>query len=436
MKLLSRPATRGLSGTIRPPGDKSISHRAAILGGLADGRTRIDGFLLADDTLATLQAMQSLGADIQRSDDQVEIIGQTLQAPRMDINLGNSGTGLRLLTGAICGHPDLFGQRLRLVGDESLSGRPMGRIIEPLQRMGASITSNEQRAPLLVEPKPLTGCTHALKIASAQVKSAILLAGLQSQGITRVNEPGISRDHTERMLPDFGIRVQHHSDAVELTGPQQLQHGVVHVPADLSSAAFLLAAALLVPGSDIRLQAVGMNPSRDGFLRIVKGMIADDRLQLQPTAESDGREPMADLQARYADRRTGTTIAPELVPLAIDEFPLLMAMAATASGQTVISGAAELRVKESDRLAVMCRQLQTLGVELEERPDGAVVTGGPIRGGAVDAAGDHRIAMSLAVLGQVAQAPVEIDRAEWIRTSYPQFVEHMNQLGANMAWVD
>ena len=433
MKLIVQPASAPLSGAVRPPGDKSISHRAALLGGLARGSTRIEGFLPADDTLATLNAMAELGAAVSRNGDRVAIEGRGLQAPDHALDLGNSGTGIRLLTGALAGHPDLFGCRITLVGDESLSRRPMGRVIEPLERMGARIDSRDGCCPLLVQPRPLVAHEHRLKIASAQVKSAILLAGLHAEGETGLFEPAPSRDHTERLLPAFGVRPVLHAGRIAITGPASLRGTRVCVPGDLSSAAFLVAAALLVKGSMVEIGPVGTNPTRDGFLRVIDRM-APGRVARQTVAGDAGAEPVASLAVQGAGALHGLEVPAEWVPPAIDEFPLLMALAATARGTTVIRGAAELRVKESDRLAVMCRQLRRLGVRLEECPDGAEIIGGPIHGGVVDAEGDHRIAMSLAVLALVADAPVTIENAQWIRTSYPGFADDLKALGAILEW--
>ena len=435
MKLIVQPASAPLSGAVRPPGDKSISHRAALLGGLARGSTRIEGFLPADDTLATLNAMAELGAAVSRNGDRVSIEGRGLQAPDHALDLGNSGTGIRLLTGALAGHPDLFGCRITLVGDESLSRRPMGRVIEPLERMGAKIDSRNGHCPLVVRPRLLVAHEHRLKIASAQVKSAILLAGLHADGETGLFEPAPSRDHTERLLPAFGVRPIVHAGRIAITGPASLRGTQVRVPGDLSSAAFLVAAALLVKGSTIEIGPVGTNPTRDGFLRVIERM-APGRVSRQIVAgdAGAGAEPVASLAVQGAGALHGLEIPAEWVPLVIDEFPLLMALAATARGTTVIRGAAELRVKESDRLAVMCRQLRRLGVRLEECPDGAEIIGGPIHGGVVDAEGDHRIAMSLAVLALVADAPVTIENAQWIRTSYPGFADDLKALGAILEW--
>ncbi len=431
--LTVQPSTQPLTGAIRPPGDKSISHRAAILGGLAEGTTEIRGFLEAEDTLASLAAMQSLGAGVERDGSRVRVRGGRLRAPAGALDLGNSGTGIRLLAGALCGHPDLFGDRVQLTGDASLSRRPMQRIVTPLTRMGAQIETRDGCAPLAIRPQRLNAIDYACPVASAQVKSAVLFAGLFAQGTTRVIEPGPSRDHTERLLPAFGQAVQRDGGAVTLSGRGSLSASRVEVPGDLSSAAFTMAAAVLVPGSRVRIESVGVNPTRDGFLRILEAMGGPALSPLAAPFDADG-EPAADFEVSAPDSLTGIDIPAAWVPLAIDEFPVIMALAAAARGETTISGAAELRVKESDRLAVMVRQLKRLGVDAAERDDGAVIRGGRIRGGRVDAEGDHRIAMSLAVLGLVAEAPVVIDGAQWIRTSYPGFVDALRSLGAGLSW--
>lgn len=432
MKLVVQPGSGPLAGHYRPPGDKSVSHRAAILGGLAAGRTEIHGFLDSADTRATLEAMAALGAAVEADGDDEPIVihGGRLNAPSRPLDLGNSGTGMRLLAGALAGHPDLRGQTIELTGDESLSSRPMSRIIEPLTAMGAQIDSRQGRAPLRLIPGSLRGCSHRLNVASAQVKSALLLAGLFADRQTQIIEPGTSRDHSERMLPAFGIRLDDVASGVALRGGQHIIGTRVDVPGDLSSAAFALAAGLLVDGSAIELVDVGLNPSRSGLLDILLNMGAELKIVSEQAA---GGEPVGRVSVRAADLN-GVDIAPELVPLAIDELPLIMAVAAAARGTTRIRGAGELRVKESDRLAVMCQQLARLGLEVREFDDGAAITGGPVSGGHVDCHGDHRIAMSLAVLGLVASGPVIIDGAEWIATSYPNFVEDMRALGAGMEW--
>lgn len=430
MRLIVAPATRALNGRYRPPGDKSVSHRAAILGGLATGETEIRGFLESADTRATLGAMQRLGAGIDESDGIIRMHGGGVRAPEAPLDLGNSGTGIRLLAGALAGHPSLQKARIELIGDASLSRRPMSRIIDPLALMGARIDSREGRAPLVIKPGPLVGGRHALNVASAQVKSAILLAGLFAKGETVVVEPGVSRDHTERMLPAFGASLHDGDPGVAIHGGQSLSGCRIDVPGDLSSAAFILAAGLLVEGSEIKLDGVGLNPTRSGVIEIVQAMGAG---LVTEGDQTEGGEPLGRLTVS-ASSLSGVDIAPDLVPLAIDEFPLIMALAAAAGGRTRVRGASELRVKESDRIAVMCRELARLGVELEELDDGAIITGGRIRGGEVDSHGDHRVAMSLAVLGLVAEGPVAIDNAEWIETSYPGFVDDMRALGAEMEW--
>lgn len=433
MELIVTPVEQPLRGAVRPPGDKSISHRAAILGGLATGETRIRGFLEADDTRATLDAMQQLGAEVTRDGDAIGIRGGRLRAPASALDLGNSGTGMRLLAGALSGHPDLFGIRLELVGDASLSRRPMQRIVAPLGEMGARIHTTAGHAPLHIWPTRLHGIRYRAPVASAQVKSAVLLAGVCAGGDTVYEEPAASRDHTERMLPAFGAALARDRRAIRMTGPARLRGASVDVPGDLSSAAFLAAAAALVSGSRVAIGPVGVNPTRDGFLRVLERMGADVRRR-PSDSEGPGTEPVADLDVRGGATLAGIDIPPEWVPLAIDEFPVIMALAAAASGATTVSGAAELRVKESDRIAVMVRQLRRLGVTADERDDGARIVGGRVRGGRVDAEGDHRIAMSLAVLGLVAESPVAIAGAEWIRTSYPEFPEQLRSLGARVRW--
>lgn len=430
MRLVVEPACGPLTGRYTAPGDKSISHRLAILAGLAEGESVVSGYLDSADTHATLAAMASLGAVVTEANGQLRIRGETLAAPDTPLDLGNSGTGVRLLAGALAGHPQLFGHRIHLVGDASLSRRPMDRIIEPLRGMGGKIEDRNGCLPLVLSPAPLRGIRYRPRVASAQVKSAILLAGLWADGETIVVEPGPSRDHTERLLPAFGVEIIRRGEEIGLVGGQTLQPGRFHVPGDLSSAAFAAAAGLIVPGSQIELDNVGLNPSRDGVLRILEAM--HGQVDRHATA-AVGNEPVGSLSVRASGLK-GADIPPAWVPLAIDEFPVVMALAAVAEGRTTIRGAAELRVKESDRLAVMCRQLARLGVVVNETADGAEIQGGPVRGGIVDSCGDHRIAMSLTVLGLVAEAPVRIENAEWIRTSYPGFVDDLSALGAVLHW--
>ncbi|TVS13026.1 MAG: 3-phosphoshikimate 1-carboxyvinyltransferase [Wenzhouxiangella sp.] len=430
MRLVVEPAVAPLTGRYTAPGDKSISHRLAILAGLADGDSVVSGYLDSADTRATLAAMASLGAVVTEDQGELRIRGGRLGPPDAALDLGNSGTGVRLLAGALAGHPQLFDHSVRLVGDESLSRRPMDRIIDPLRRMGGRIDDRDGCLPMVLSPAPLHAIRYRPPVASAQVKSAVLLAGLWADGETIVVEPGPSRDHTERLLPAFGVEVSRRGEEIGLVGGQTLRPGRFHVPGDLSSAAFAAAAGLMVPGSSIELDNVGLNPSRDGVLRILEAM--HGRVD-RHAGTAVGNEPVGSLGVR-ASRLQGVEIPPAWVPLAIDEFPVIMALAAVAEGRTIISGAAELRVKESDRLAVMCRQLARLGVAVHETADGAEIQGGRVRGGVVDSCGDHRIAMSLAVLGLVAEAPVRIENAEWIQTSYPGFVDDLSALGAVLRW--
>jgi len=439
MDLKSSPITKPLQGRYRPPGDKSISHRLALMCGLAKGTSHIHGFLDSEDTLATAKAMEAMGAAMEwtKTADGFSLVvqGGQLHPPSQALDFGNSGTGMRLSAGLLAGlgRFEAFEDcKITLEGDASLSRRPMRRIIAPLERLGAKLGSTDGHAPLWVCPAVLEGQTHTLPIASAQVKSAILLAGLHATGQTRVIEPSPSRDHTERLLEAFGVPLERISETeVLLQGPQKLLPGTHQVPGDISSAAFVMAAGQLVPGSQITIEGVGLNPTRDGIVRIIQAMNGSVRVKQSP--QSHG-EPIGEIEVGSA-ALLGATIDPSWVPLAIDEFPIVMGMAALANGETSFSGAAELRVKESDRLSLMCAQLSRLGVTLEERSDGATILGGGLRGGVVECGGDHRIAMTFAVLGLVADGPIVIKDAHWMQTSYPNFVSHLNALGARLEWL-
>lgn len=419
-----------LTGSCSVPGDKSISHRAVIFGGLARGVTRVSGFLEAEDTLATCAAMRALGARVEGpSDGKVHIEGaggQGLQAPEGDLDMGNSGTAMRLLSGV------LAGQRFdsRLTGDESLSSRPMTRVIKPLALMGANIESDNGRPPLAISGTgTLTAISYDSPIASAQVKSAVLLAGLFSKGRTLVSEPRPSRDHTERMLPHFGCPVHHINGSCAVEGGSVLRGTEVIVPGDPSSAAFALVAALLAPGSELLLCEVGMNPLRTGLIEVLQlmgGRIA------QENGRVAGGEPVADLRVQYSPL-VGLEVEPRRVPAMIDEFPVLFVAAACAKGRTIISDAKELRVKESDRIDVMTKALTQMGIRIDEKPDGAEIEGGTLHGGVtVDARGDHRCAMALAVAGSLCDEPITITGCHNIGTSYPGFVDQMNLLGMDI----
>jgi len=410
-----------LSGTLRVPGDKSISHRAVMLGAIADGVTEVSGFLEGDDALATLAAMRQLGVRIEGPvDGFLRIWGLGLgglQAPAAPLDLGNSGTSMRLFAGLLAGQA--FSSELH--GDASLMRRPMRRVTDPLRAMGAEIqTTGDGTAPLHISPVGgLAGIEYVMPVASAQVKSALLLAGLYATGTTRIFEPAVTRDHTERMLTALGCPVENNNGWVEISGPATLKAAALKIPADISSAAFFLVGASIASGSELVLKDVGLNPSRIGVIEILQRMGAD--IQIEPNPMSDG-EPTGQLTVRSAPLR-GIEIPLELVPLAIDEFPAIFIAAACAQGETVLRGAEELRVKESDRIAVMADGLSALGIDVEPHPDGIRITGGAFSGGQVNAQGDHRIAMSFAMAGLVASGPIYIDGCSEVHTSFPGFVE-------------
>ena len=420
-----------LRGELRPPGDKSVSHRALIFACLADGESRVTGLLEGEDVLATLEACRQLGLQARKSSDTwiLQGVGRDgLRAPSAPLDMGNSGTAMRLLAGVLAAQP--FDSVL--IGDESLSRRPMKRIVQPLTLMGARIeTDPDGTPPLRIHGNPaLEGIEYASPVASAQVKSCLLLAGLYARGRTVVREPHLSRDHTERMLPAFGVEL---AGDRAVTGGGRLQGAHVAVPGDISSAAFFLVAAALVPGSDLVLRNVGLNATRDGIVRVLQDMGAD--IELNDVHESGG-EPIGDIRVRYAGPLRGVEIAAEQVPALIDELPVIFALAAAGEGTLRLRGAAELRVKESDRLAVMAQGLRKLGVAVEEFPDGIDITGGAIGGGTVDGAGDHRCAMSFCVLGQVASGPVTVTGAHNIATSYPGFADDLARLGGQLSRVE
>jgi len=423
----SAAAASALRGEIRVPGDKSVSHRAIMLAALAEGTSRVSGFLEGEDTRATARAFAHMGVRIEAPRDNERIVHGAglhgLSAPHAALDCGNAGTGMRLLTGLLAGQ--LFDTTL--IGDESLSRRPMRRVIEPLTRMGARIEAGEGGVPPLhiCGKRELCGIAYELPVASAQVKSAILLAGLYARGETHVSEPHPTRDYTERMLLAFGWPIDFTPGSARLQGGHRLQATDVVVPADFSSAAFFLVASSIVTGSELVLRDVGINPRRTGLLQALRLMGAD-------IAEANprllGGEAVADLIVRAAPLR-GIDVPVELVPDMIDEFPALFIAAAVARGTTRIRGAAELRVKESDRLAVMAKGLRMLGVRIEETPDGAVIDGGTVQGGCVDSAGDHRCAMSFAVAGLCASDVVRIADCANVATSFPGFVELANGCG-------
>lgn len=430
MKYVVQPGGR-LSGSHRVPGDKSMSHRAVMLGALAEGATEVTGFLDGDDALATAAAFRDMGVVIEGPTDCRMIIHgaglQGLAPPPEPVDMGNAGTGMRLLAGILAGQP--FDSRL--VGDVSLMKRPMGRVIEPLAKMGAVIESGSGGVPPLQirGGQALHGIHYDLPMASAQVKSCILLAGLFAEGRTSVTEPAPTRDHTERMLRGFGYPVDRVNGVIGLDGGNGLTATQIDIPADVSSAAFFIVGASIAPGSDIVLRHVGMNPTRIGVINILTLMGADISV-LEP--REVGGEPVADLRIRHADLH-GIDIPEDEVPLAIDEFPALFIAAACARGTTTLWGAAELRVKESDRIAAMAEGLDTLGVENEPTPDGIVIEGGTLGGGTIRTFHDHRIAMAFAMAGLRASRAIEILDCDHVATSFPRFDHLAVQSGLKLA---
>lgn len=416
-----------LTGSVRVPGDKSISHRALMLGAIADGVTEIDGFLEGADALGTLAALRALGVAIDGPEDgRVTVHGagiDGLRAPAGPIDLGNSGTSMRLLAGLLAAQP--FDSVL--TGDASLSRRPMRRVTGPLARMGAAIDADDDGTPPLRVHggRRLEGIEYHSPVASAQVKSALLLAGLYARGRTCVHEPAESRDHTERMLAAFGWPVERRGLTSCVRGGGRLTARAVDVPADISSAAFLLVGASIAPGSDLVLEHVGWNPTRTGAVEILRAMGADIEVLAEREA---GGEPVADLRVRAADLH-GIEIPETLVPRAIDEFPALFVAAACARGRTVLTGAGELRVKESDRIQVMADGLTRLGIAAEPTPDGIVIEGGTPGGGEVASHGDHRVAMSLALAALRASGPVTVTDCANVDTSFPGFAGLARGLG-------
>jgi len=417
--------TNRVGGRITVPGDKSISHRSLMLGAVAEGTTIVRGFLASEDCLATQAALEAMGVAIERQRDglvRIDGVGSHgLQAPSEILDLGNSGTAIRLLMGL------LAGQRFdsKLTGDASLQKRPMERVAAPLRQMGARIaTADGGRPPVVVSGGArLHGIDYQLPMASAQVKSALLLAALYADGTTTVRSPGPSRDHTERMLESMGVKLTRSSagvgHTVTVTGPATLRAREVLVPADFSSAAFFMVAGCLAARDGLLIENVGINPTRIGLLTILRQMGAQIELRNERNL---GAEPVADLWVVQSELR-GIVVDPELVPLAIDEFPILFIAAAAANGETIVSGAEELRKKETDRIAVMARALEAVGVAVEERPDGARIVGGRIGGGTVDSRGDHRVAMSFAVASLRAAGPIEILNTAEVATSFPSFLE-------------
>ena len=408
-----------LSGVVKVPGDKSMSHRSIMFGAIANGTTEISGFLEGEDSLHTLAAFQAMGVLIERGGPgEVVLHGQgvsAIKAPAKPIYLGNSGTGMRLLTGLLAG----MNIPAELRGDESLTGRPMKRIVNPLSQMGADISTADNGTPPLIirSAGQLRSIEYVCPMASAQVKSAVLLAGLHATGKTTVHEPAVTRDHTERMLRGFGVEVEVDGLTASVRGGQTLTGTSLTVPGDISSSAFFLVGASMTPGSELTLTGVGMNPSRTGVIDILKLMGANIQIRNQRIT---GGEPVADLHV-IGSSLNGIHIPENLVSLAIDEFPALFVAAAAAAGETVITGAEELRVKETDRIQVMVDGLQALGANILGTPDGARIVGGRLSGGTADSCGDHRTAMSFAMASLISDGAITVLDCDNVNTSFPGF---------------
>jgi 3-phosphoshikimate 1-carboxyvinyltransferase len=423
---INRPSLRG---TINIPGDKSISHRALMLGALAEGETQIQGLLLGDDPLSTAACFRALGAEISELNTQlvtVKGIGGNWLEPTDVLNAGNSGTTLRLMLGILASQPGRF---FVVTGDESLRSRPMGRVVTPLQSMGAEIWGRQggKFAPLALQGKALKPIHYTSPIASAQVKSCVLFAGLHTEGVTTVSEPALSRDHSERMLRAFGAEIQVDPDtrSVTVVGPAQLQGQTVIVPGDISSAAFWLVAAAITPDSELLLENVGINPTRTGILDVLTAMGAEICYENQRQVAG---EPVADLRVSHS-RLQAAVIEGDLIPRLIDEIPILAVAACFAEGTTIIRDAEELRVKESDRISAIASQLSRMGAKITELPDGLEITGGmALKAAEVDSLGDHRMSMSLAIAALNASGQTPIIRGDAASVSYPTFAATLNQV--------
>ncbi len=414
-----------LRGELEVPGDKSVGHRAVIMGSVARGETRIDNMSAGADNSSTVAAFRSMGVRFRREAGTLCIEGKGwdgLQAPPETVDCGNSGTTMRLLTGLLAGRPF----DVTLDGDGSLRSRPMKRVVEPLTRMGARVTGNDGRAPLEIHGQPLHGVDYSSPVASAQVKSAVLLAGLQAQGATRFEEPYRSRDHTEIMARGFGASVESNGREVVVRGGQELSGTRLRVPGDVSSAAFLMVAAAVMPGSDVSILRVGCNPTRGGVIEVLRAMGAD--IEVTRAWEEAG-EPVADFRVRGGELR-GTEVPPELAPRTIDEYPVLFVAAALAGGSTLFRDVGELRFKESDRIATMSRELSKMGVRMEVNGDDVSVEGGgKLEGASVESHGDHRVAMALAVAGLSARGGIVLSGEECVKVSFPGFFESLEKIG-------
>ena len=428
MQIIINPSSV-TGGSITVPGDKSISHRALMFNAIANGSARITGFLAGEDCLSTMMALEAMGITIEREAMTTIVVHgkglHGLAAADGALDMGNSGTAMRLFCGLLAGQS--FDSTL--TGDASLSGRPMGRVIEPLTRMGAKIDSADGKPPLHIHStNHLQAMDYQMPVASAQVKSAVLLAGLYCDATTSVTEPAVTRDHTERMLKSMGASLDKAGERISVRGGSELQAIDVAVPADLSSAAFPLVAAIVSKDAEVTVAGVGINPTRTGVLNILRQMGADIRIENE---RQSGNEPIADITARSSSLKA-IDVDPAMVSLAIDEFPLLFAASALAEGTTRFSGLAELRVKESDRIGAMAKGLLRLGIVVTETPDGADITGGQLGGGEIESFGDHRIAMAFASIAGRAGAEIAISDTRAVNTSFPGFVDCLASIGVDI----
>ena len=416
----------GLSGTVRVPGDKSISHRGVMLGALAKGQTEIHGFLMGADCLSTIDCFRKLGVRINIYSDTVVVEGmglRGLKSPIQTLNVGNSGTTMRLISGVLA--PQKFSAKLD--GDASIRKRPMNRVIMPLSEMGADIKSEsgDGLPPLMINGKDLKGITYKSPVASAQVKSALLLAGLYADGETTVIEPALSRNHTELMLKAFGAEVSSEGATARVKPCDELFGQMVVVPGDISSAAYFMVAAAITPDSEITMKNVGLNPTRDGIIRVLKEMGADISIRMNERAVG---EPAGDITVRSSELK-GITIEGDLIPTLIDELPVIAVLACFAKGTTVIKDAEELKVKESNRIDIMVSNLKAMGADIEATDDGMIINGGkPLHGAVVDSVKDHRVAMSMTVAGMNADGDTDLIDAHCVKISYPRFYEDMQRL--------
>lgn len=416
----------GLDGIIRVPGDKSISHRAVMFGAIATGTTTVEGFLPGEDCLSTISCFRKMGVEIEQTGEQVTIIGNGwdgLKEPTDILDVGNSGTTTRLMLGILATRPF----HSVVIGDDSIAKRPMARVTNPLREMGSTIDGRDQGnfTPLSIRGGSTKAISYVSKVASAQVKSAILLAGLQSDGTTSVTEPALSRDHTERMLEAYGVKVKRDGLTVSVEGGQQLTAGHIVVPGDISSAAFFFVAGAIVPNSRITLQGVGMNPTRSGIIDVLSEMGAALTIENERIV---GGEPIADLTISTSSLK-GIEISGDLIPRLIDEIPVIAVLATQAEGKTIIRDAEELKVKETNRIDTVVSELSKLGAVITATEDGMIIEGKTtLAGGEVSSFGDHRIGMAMAIAGLVAKQPVTINRSEAIAVSYPGFFEHIKQL--------